>query len=560
MRRSARFLWSNSAGSVAPTVALSLFALVAAGGIAFDYAHLANLDTEMQDAADQAALAAASQLDGTNGSMQRATAAAQSLLTNRTLFANDANASGTAITIPSVTFYASSADAEAGTNALTNNNQYGSANFVKVAVATRRAYYALTPIVGAVSSGDIGAEAIAGLKGAICKVPPLMICNPKPGTTFDADNWKGIGFAATGHGNGNNGNSTNSGWAPGDFGFLEVTTAGNQNATNADLLRALAVGDIKLKCYFENTGEVTTGNPQNAYDAINTRFDIYNYPANSNGQTLSVACGQGETCPAAKNVTKDLENVLPPVAFSKDCGVNTANVNGNGWRLPLNSPFFPRAYKSNDTATTAIQTPGKAIGAMGLPRDNCHYASYNKACSTVNGSGGGSEKYGNGQWARADYFNTNHPGGVAKRPSNWSTITRYETYLWEQSPGNLPPNRKVTANTYQQSAPMCSAGSPEAGIDRRVLSVAVVDNCSSLAGNSQPVVIGEFADVFLVQPTVDRSKQTDYGTKINGKSVGGANGDNGDSIYVEIIGKTRSSGNQSELPLTVNRKIPYLVR
>jgi hypothetical protein len=107
---------------------------------------------------------------------------------------------------------------------------------------------------------------------------------------------------------------------------------------------------------------------------------------------------------------------------------------------------------------------------------------------------------------------------------------------------------------------MCSAGSPEAGIDRRVLSVAVVDNCSSLAGNSQPVVIGEFADVFLVQPTVDRSKQTDYGTKINGKSVGGANGDNGDSIYVEIIGKTRSSGNQSELPLTVNRKIPYLVR
>ena len=33
------------------------------GGLAFDYARMASLDTELQDAADQAALAAASQLD-----------------------------------------------------------------------------------------------------------------------------------------------------------------------------------------------------------------------------------------------------------------------------------------------------------------------------------------------------------------------------------------------------------------------------------------------------------------------------------------------------------------
>jgi hypothetical protein len=42
---------------VAPTVALSLFALLGAGGLAFDYARLASLDTELQNAADQAALA-----------------------------------------------------------------------------------------------------------------------------------------------------------------------------------------------------------------------------------------------------------------------------------------------------------------------------------------------------------------------------------------------------------------------------------------------------------------------------------------------------------------------
>jgi hypothetical protein len=35
-------------GAVAPTVALSLFALLGMGGIAFDYARLASMDTELQ--------------------------------------------------------------------------------------------------------------------------------------------------------------------------------------------------------------------------------------------------------------------------------------------------------------------------------------------------------------------------------------------------------------------------------------------------------------------------------------------------------------------------------
>ena len=62
--RSVIDLWRSASGSVAPTVALSLVALIAVGGIAFDYARMASLDTELQQAADQAALAAATQLDG----------------------------------------------------------------------------------------------------------------------------------------------------------------------------------------------------------------------------------------------------------------------------------------------------------------------------------------------------------------------------------------------------------------------------------------------------------------------------------------------------------------
>ena len=99
MRRIPWDLLRSEKGSVAPTVALSLVALIGAGGLAFDYARLATMDTELQNAADHAALAGASQLDKKTGACARANAAIQTLVTNRTLLANDAG--GMAVTIPS---------------------------------------------------------------------------------------------------------------------------------------------------------------------------------------------------------------------------------------------------------------------------------------------------------------------------------------------------------------------------------------------------------------------------------------------------------------------------
>src|SRR5215468_5083451 len=103
MRRSVETLWRNVDGAVAPMVALSLVALVAAGGIAFDYARVASMDTELQDAADQAALAAASQLDRQSGACARAAAAAATLLTNRSRFANEGGGMDVVVPTGSVT-------------------------------------------------------------------------------------------------------------------------------------------------------------------------------------------------------------------------------------------------------------------------------------------------------------------------------------------------------------------------------------------------------------------------------------------------------------------------
>src|SRR5262245_12789568 len=98
MRRHLFGAGGDNSAAVAPTIALSLFALVGAGGIAFDYARVASMDTELQTAADQSALAAAAQLDGETGACARAAAAANGMVTNQSLMANDNG--GLAVVVP----------------------------------------------------------------------------------------------------------------------------------------------------------------------------------------------------------------------------------------------------------------------------------------------------------------------------------------------------------------------------------------------------------------------------------------------------------------------------
>src|SRR5438552_1869968 len=159
MWQSVRALWRSSDGAVAPTVALSLIGLVAIGGVAFDYAHLAAMDTELQQAADQAALAAATQLDGQSGAIARATAAAQSLITNKTLLAGGGGSN--AVTVPTITFCSAFDDSVVSTTtACTTTTSDSAARVVWVRVGGRTANYTLTPIVGLLSSGSIAAEAV----------------------------------------------------------------------------------------------------------------------------------------------------------------------------------------------------------------------------------------------------------------------------------------------------------------------------------------------------------------------------------------------------------------
>tara|TARA_R110000782_G_scaffold78293_6_gene156149 strand:+ start:1703 stop:3217 length:1515 start_codon:yes stop_codon:yes gene_type:complete len=502
-----RAFLSGTGGAVAPTVALALVGLLAIGGVAFDYSRLVGMHSELQNAADQAALAAATQLDGKDGARAAATAAASNLVANSTLISDDGV--GTGVAIATVVFYQNKAKLAATTDA--------NARYAEVTVDGREVFYALTPIVSAFSSGEIDATAMAGLGSSICKVPPIMICSPDPSNPFDADSKRGYGVVATGHspGNknsnqgGNAGNASNSAWAPGDFGFLQVDDP-DTNSRNAALLKALAYASPPIDCVKVDDNKVSTGNPQGLYDAINTRFGIYDFNSSGNGNVLAPC--EGGACPPAPNVRMDFEKTGNSCKITKGAAP--------GFKLPTvaynpdqNDPYDPVVRVSSVTPT-----------AMGLPRDNCHYKNY----GTGNGlCPGGTGRFGNGQWGRQDYFTKYHNGN---RPSSWQSITRYDTYLWELG-GHMPTG----------GAPSC--GTPAGGANRRVMTVAVVSNCADLHGASEPVVIDEWVDVFLVEPSSDDRPWNAFK----------------DAIYIEIIGKSTVAGSGIYAAQNIRRDVPYIV-
>ena len=548
----------DNSGAVAATVGLSLFALVAAGGIAFDYARLATLDTEMQNAADQAALAAATQLDQEAGAIARAIAAAQGLIANQTRLANDGNSDNMSINVPTVIFYATKADAEAanGTDCPTANainpadiDADADAKFVCVRTTDRVARYALTPVVAAFTSNDVSAMAVAGLGSAICKIPPLMMCNPQEGADptdplgFNISDFVGHGLRLVEGGGGS--------WVPGNFGYLQT---GLQPGASA-LEYALGANNPPGDCV--STDGVTTkpGENTSVTDGINTRFDIY-----ENGLTNNCTAG---TCSPALNVRKD---VTRPDG-SNNFGFKT----GNGpWDLPpTDNQYLP------DPSTGAESAPWPT--SMGHPRDVCHARDADQNDAECSGG-----RMGDGVWDRNLYFFVNHgPGGsglftpaVAGTPdANWqniasldtfadnngitlANITRYQVYLWEIeqiNAGVLNPYASHTTTQGQNTttyrnygkpvSPHVGVGASTTQLDRRISAVAVVNcNANSVAGQSKNVNVAKWVEVFFVEPSLARPRT----------SAG--------DIYVEIIRETTAGGNAPTNPQVVRRDVPYLIK
>lgn len=534
MKRLAQGFFRNSEGAVAPTIALSLFALIAAGGIAFDYARMASMDTELQNAADQAALAAASQLDGEVGACSRAAGAARAMITNLTYMANDGLSTAVVIADePScdasgnVRFYQ---DVTKTTAATSDEN----AKFVEVQVNPRTAVFALTPVVAAFSSGALSATAFAGLGGAICRVPPLMLCNPNE--TGDPDftiaNYIGKGIRLVANDGGGN-------YGPGLFGFLEV----GQGNGAIDLAKVLGRQGDPGDCAEGSGVEPNTGNMISVRDALNTRFDLL-----QNG--LNQACGSnGDLCHPSLNSRKDL---LRDGTGAGACGFQSGG--SPGWKVAANA--YPNLPASTSPTRELTDTEIGTVAPMGYPRDICHAFSITGSCT------GG--LIGDGNWDRLAYFRSRSGGGAAAEwPETagytratysafetWmtntfgsSTPSRYRVYEYEMANAAARLKSRTSGGMVSHGQPVCNPPGIVPGTtepDRRVLSVAVM-NCvaEDVGASSDNVPVKKWIDIFLVEPVAARPSRSE----------------NGD-IYVEVIGETENSGNTFQV---VKKSVPYLI-
>lgn len=263
-----RRAWRDQSGGVAIYVTLIAATMFGIIGLAIDASRAMILRSEAQAAADAVALAAASQLDGTSDAISRADAAIANLVENDQRLA--ATGAG-AVAISSVRYLNGlpSSDTDAITNAFVTTDPL-EARFVEVTTAPLTHLNTFLRAVGATAPTIITRQAVAGCHQMICRTLPMMICNPAEangaGAPFDIDAWAGRQVILLHQG------GMNSSWAPGNFGYLQVSEPG------ANALRdALANVNGTNTCYGT---DVTTepGAKNGARNALNVRFGIYENP------------------------------------------------------------------------------------------------------------------------------------------------------------------------------------------------------------------------------------------------------------------------------------------
>lgn len=559
MLQAGRLFAGDERGAVAATYAIGLAGLLAIAGVAFDYGRLVAMDTELQNGADQAALAGASQLDKLGaaglvpGACARAANAARTLVSNISLLASDG--SSNAVTLPSeptcdatgqIRFWQ---DRDKTTPALTDAD----ARFIEVSVDTRAAQYVFTPIVGAFNSGRISASAMAGIGTAICRTPPVMMCNPaepasNTNTTleFPAANYRGVGMRLV----------ANDSYTPGSFGFLET---GFGNGAN-NLLAALGWNVPPGECSSVDGVIVKNGMNASVLDGIRSRFDVP-----GNGTFCPTIGGVTGVCSPSVNVRKDLVR-----------GSNCNNANAWSENDSNSSNYLTRNYRPDSAAVLPSTTTPQI---MGHPRDLCHAYGNVGNCNSLNGGLG--ERFGTGDWDINAYWRSNYNGAnyggqvpVSYGPQPKGYPTRYEVYRWEAdhiaaNDGVVPTIKAAQGSTSAYAQPqankcLATASSPygllpSGGVDRRRVTVAVL-NCNALQAkygnslNNKVLEVGtkNWVDVFLVEPPYARSKCTS-GSGCNTKYSEAFD------VYAEVIEPTAIAGG-STLVQTVRRDVPYLIR
>lgn len=463
-------------GAVLAWTAMSIPAVLGVGALTIDLSRFFSLQTQLQNAADAAALTAAAELDGRTSAITRANNALNTLVSNDERFGVGG---GGAVAIGNVRFLSSlpASDAAAITSSFVTTDPK-LARFVEVTVAPVDMDFIL-PVFAGLAQAQSNADAVAGFQEAVCQFTPMFVCNPweGSGTTIQqasndpAQLRRLIALRMPG--------GQTSQYVPGNYGFLDAPMVGN----GANALEH-AIAQVSPPTCFARTGvSVRTGQISSVRDGFNVRFDMYN--GNLNGMRSN------PNYRPARDVIRGY----------------AASGNGNG-----------NACNSSPSAA-----------AYGLPRDACFYTN---TCTPVGGSTGG--RMGAGDWNFVTYLQRNHnsPASVtiggttytinysAGVSSPAAPPSRYQVYRWEIDNNRIPNSNGYSApGTTERGAPACySGGGLSDTPDRRILYVAVL-NCQALAaqglltpGNSSgSLPVEAFARVFLTEPVETGQESTIYG-------------------------------------------------
>ncbi len=488
MSRVLSWLARDVRGTVAVYVAICAPILLGIGALTIDLSRLMTVNTQLQSAADAAALAGARELNRFAGAMDRARAVAADAVANRQTFATG----GADVAIepsdcadppvaPCIRFLkdlpASDADPITALDLAATDEE---ARFIDVHVAARTVTNVLIRLVGGPATASTSATAVAGNDPVICNIPPMFMCNP----TEDPDNTNleaSVDYVAL---EGRQMELFHQGGGgfltPGNFGLL--CPLGTENDTNcgANSVRDALASTTGTCIGLESVTTKTGVNLQMVRTGMNARIDYWTAQAKDNGNNPWRQ--QDKFIPAA-NVTQGAE---PP-----------NNAGGNAARCEYSD--LP------------------ATQAMGLPRDQCHM---DDNCDVVPGNINGNTRVGDGNWEYQEYFRINHgcdqSANPTCKPADWDAVTnaadwpptRYEIYRYElerepetivmpaqtiyDSAGN--PNGTTAENGHAQ----CFQGTPPEipGYsyypdkvrdltllgDRRVLPIAVAD-CYALEAN-----------------------------------------------------------------------------
>ncbi len=332
-------------GQVAIIVAIVIGLLIVVVGLVVDLGYLYTRKTELQNAADAAALAGAKELNGTPGGIDDAVERATELL-----LANSVDFGSNPIDIEGeniaqiITFASSPSGPTWYSAGDAKNNNPADKLFIKVdtsgiGLSTVQTWFMRVTQwgFGGIESTSTFGMAVAGR--TVCEALPIYTCAPSPTDTTNYGFVPGTSYYLAQP-------QPNKEIGPGYVGWMDV---GIQ--PGADIMRLLLCRGLAQCLAAGNFRTLTQGALPEMMGALNTRFNLYGGVLNS----------MKELCPSDTNVKQYTPAVA--AAWMDPDPINQIDVKWAAVRPSVNPPNYPAAPDTPYTSTSApwFEEPVNAI-------------------------------------------------------------------------------------------------------------------------------------------------------------------------------------------------------